>query len=149
MDITALPFNRHVGIERSAIDGAVLELPSNEKYTNHLGTVHASALLALAEATSGECLIAGLADASVGVLPVVRRIEAKFRRSATGAVHSTVGNMGDAMKAFRETLASRGRALVSIPVDVHDSAGSLVLTSRVDWFVSAPHGEPSHDVLTK
>ncbi len=149
MDITALPFNRHVGIERSAINGAVLSLPSNEKYANHLGTVHASALLALAEATSGECLVAGLADVGLGLVPVVRRIEAKFRRSATGAVHSRIGEMGDTLTEFRVTLAARGRAHVSIPVDVHDAEGSLVLTSRVEWFVSTTPGEPSDNALTK
>jgi acyl-coenzyme A thioesterase PaaI-like protein len=137
MDITALPFNRLVGIERSTIEGAVLGIPANEKYTNHLGTVHASALLALAEATSGECLIAGLASAGIDVVPLVRRIEAKFRRTAAGAIHSRLGDMGDSMREFRVALAAKGRALVSIPVDVLDASGTLVLTSRVDWFVTA------------
>lgn len=149
MDITGLPFNRLVGIERSTIEGAVLGLPAGERYTNHLGTVHASALLALAEATSGECLIAGLRDLGLDVLPVVRRVEAKFRKAANGAVHSRLGEMGDSMREFRETLSSRGRALVTIPVDVFDASGTHALTASVEWFVVRNEGRISPNAGTK
>jgi acyl-coenzyme A thioesterase PaaI-like protein len=52
--VTELPFNSFLGI-RSAGDSAyLLELPAGSQYLNHLGTVHAGAQLALAEASSGE-----------------------------------------------------------------------------------------------
>jgi acyl-coenzyme A thioesterase PaaI-like protein len=136
MDVTGLPFNRLVGIERPALEGAVLGLPAADRYTNHLGTVHASALLALAEATSGECLILELRDIGFEVLPVVRRIEAKFRKPAMGAVHSRLGDLGDSMTVFRAGLAARGRALVAVPVDVFDASGAHALSASVEWFVA-------------
>ena len=54
MDITLIPFNALVGIEYADAEGALLQLPSDPRYLNHIGTVHASAMLALAEASSGE-----------------------------------------------------------------------------------------------
>jgi acyl-CoA thioesterase FadM len=149
MDITALPFNRFLGIERSTINGTVLGLPGDEKYTNHLGTVHASAVLALAEATSGECLVAALAGSGFGVVPVVRRIEAKFRTPARGAIYSKLGKMGDSMEVFTKTLASRGRALVAIPVNVLNASGTLVLTSHVEWFVTRDRMDFPRNAATK
>jgi acyl-coenzyme A thioesterase PaaI-like protein len=88
MDIVSLPFNQLVGITHSGNKGSVLSLPNDLRYTNHLGTVHAAALLALAEATSGEYLIRELKSIGFEVVPVVRRLEAKFRKPAVGAVFS-------------------------------------------------------------
>jgi acyl-coenzyme A thioesterase PaaI-like protein len=149
MDITGLPFNRLVGIERSAIEGAALGLPAGERYTNHLGTVHASALLALAEATSGDCLIAGLGDLGLDVLPVVRRVEAKFRKPARGAVHSKLGDTGDSMRELREALVAKGRALIPIPVDVYDASGTHALSASFEWFVARNEGRISPNAGTK
>ena len=45
MDVTDLPFNALIGIERAEANNALLRLPSDPRYLNHLGSVHASALL--------------------------------------------------------------------------------------------------------
>ena len=65
--------------------GFLVSLPDGPQYTNHLGTVHASALLAAAEAGSGAFLVRQFGEAS-GYLPVVRRLEAKFRKPPGGAL---------------------------------------------------------------
>lgn len=43
MDITKLPFNALIGIERATSDNVLLQRPSKTRYLNHLGTVHAGA----------------------------------------------------------------------------------------------------------
>ena len=83
MDITQLPFNRLIGLEYASGDRLLVALPPGPQYGNHVGTVHASALLAVAEAGSGEFLLQSRGPA-IGFLPVVRRREAKFRRPAGG-----------------------------------------------------------------
>ena len=84
MDVTELPFNRLVGVEPAAVgSGFLVSLPAGPQYANHLGTVHAVALLAVAEAGAG-AFLARQAGVAAGVVPVVRRLEAKFRRPATG-----------------------------------------------------------------
>jgi hypothetical protein len=57
VSVTELPFNSLLGIQIATDSAHLLELPAGGQYLNHLGTVHASAQLALAEASSGEFLL--------------------------------------------------------------------------------------------
>jgi len=133
--VTELPFNRFLGIEAASKAGQLLRLPSGTHYLNHLGTVHASAQLALAEASSGEFLLRALGPA-VGVVPVVRRLESKFRKPANGAVTSTVTTPPQSLESFRADLAAKGRAIISIAVELHDESGAHTLSATVEWFIT-------------
>ena len=132
--VTELPFNSFLGIQISTEPSQLLRLPSGEQYLNHLGTVHASAQLALAEASSGEFLLKhfGCTD---GIVPVVRRLEAKFRKPANGAVTSTATAAPTAIEQLDAELASKGRALIPIKVELHDQSGAHTLSATVEWFV--------------
>ena len=132
--VVDLPFNRFIGLQQAA-EPNVLTLPNGGQYLNHLGTVHASALLALAEASSGEFLIKHLGHVE-GLIPVVRRLESKFRKPAHGSVTSTVTTKPDQLDIVMSDLAAKGRALVSIVVELHDQAGEHVLSATVDWFIA-------------
>jgi acyl-coenzyme A thioesterase PaaI-like protein len=132
--ITTLPFNKFLGIQAAPDRGHLLSLPAGERYLNHLGTVHASALLALAEASSGEFLLRHFGSAA-GVVPVVRRLEAKFRRSARGAIASAANAAPAVLAEFEAGLAAKGRAVISVSVELHDESGAHVLSAAVEWFV--------------
>ena len=134
MDVTKLPFNALIGVGRGA-DGA-LALPSDPKYGNHLGTVHAGALLTLAEAASGDFLLHEFGAVGFPVVPVVRRMEAKFRKPAQGAIRAVATLVPEAKTEFLATLTAKGRALVSVSVDVHDESGTHALSTTVEWFVA-------------
>lgn len=140
MDVTQLAFNALIGIERVQADGALLQLPAHARYLNHLGTVHASALLALAEASSGEFLVRYF-DSSDGVVPVVRRFEAKFRKPARGAVISSASVAPDVLAQLDSELSTRGRALVTISVELHDESGAHALSATVEWFLQVSVGK--------
>lgn len=129
-------------MERANEPEGVLSLPADVRYTNHLGTVHAGAMLALAEASSGEYLLREFGTLPFPVLPVVRRVEAKFRKPARGAIHSRVRVAPTDRDGFLQTLGERGRALLEVHVDVHDEQGTQVLTTMVEWFV-ARHDPPA------
>jgi len=47
--VTELPFNSFLGIQTAAEPARLLQLPSGKHYLDHLGMVHASAQLALAD----------------------------------------------------------------------------------------------------
>src|SRR5437899_11729440 len=81
--VTELPFNSFLGLQKAAEPSQLLRLPPGSQYLNHLGTVHASAQPALAESSSGELLLHRLASVE-GIVAVLRRLEAKFRKPASG-----------------------------------------------------------------
>ena len=132
--VTELPFNSFLGIQRASDSTQILRLPGGGHYLNHLGTVHASALLALAEASSGEFLLRHFGS-SAGFVPVVRRIEAKFRKPAHGAVGSSASAAPGALSQLDTDLAAKGRALISIAVELHDESGTHALSATVEWFI--------------
>ena len=132
--ITDLPFNSFLGIQIATEPSKLLRLPSGNQYLNHLGTVHASAQLALAEASSGEFLLRHFRSTE-GIVPVVRRLEAKFRKPANGAVTSAVTAAPTALEQLDAELASKGRALIPITVELHDQSGAHTLSATVEWFI--------------
>jgi acyl-coenzyme A thioesterase PaaI-like protein len=132
--VTELPFNRFLGIQTAAEPSQLLQLPSGKQYLNHLGTVHASAQLALAEASSGELLLRHFGSAE-GIVPVVRRLEAKFRKPAKGAVTSTARATPESLAQLAAELKSKGRGLIPIMVELHDEAGAHTLSATVEWFI--------------
>lgn len=136
MDITKLPFNECIGLDRSSDEGFVFRLPADVRYTNHLGTVHASALMALAEATSGELLLRALGGTGMDVIPVVRRFECKFRKAAASAIRSRGEIPADVIASFISTLRSKNRATIDFAVEVCDESSACVLSASVEWFVA-------------
>ena len=132
--VTELPFNRFLGIQSATEPTSVLRLPAGQQYLNHLGTVHASAQLALAEASSGEFLLRHFGSIK-GIVPVVRRLEAKFRKPANGALTSTVSITPESLALLDAELSSKGRALISIAVELHDESDAHTLSATVEWFI--------------
>ena len=57
MDLTVLPYNALIGIQKAKGVSALLTLKEHERLHNHLGTIHAAALFSLAEASSAEFLL--------------------------------------------------------------------------------------------
>lgn len=136
MDVTTVPFNRFLGLEKAPADsGLLMTLPAGPHYANHLGTVHASALIALAEVSSAEYLLRHYGDPD-GLVPVVRRVEAKFRQPARGRVSARAVGTGSEIAELRKSLAARGRALVPVAIEVLDEGGCVVMSAHVEWFVS-------------
>ena len=133
--VTELPFNSFLGIQPASGPGEVLRLPAGGQYLNHLGTVHASAQLALAEASSGEFLLRALGSIE-GVVPVVRRLESKFRKPANGALVSSVSTSLETIEQLRAELAAKGRGMIAVAVELHDESGAHTLSATVEWFIT-------------
>ena len=134
VSVTELPFNSFLGIQTATDSAHLLRLPSGDQYLNHLGTVHASAQLALAEASSGEFPLRHLGSTE-GIVPVVRRLEAKFRKPASGSVTSTASTTPEALAQLDAELASKGRSLIPITVELHDESGAHTLSATFEWFI--------------
>ena len=134
ISVTELPFNKFVGIQFASEPSRLLQLPAGEQYLNHLGTVHASAQLALAEASSGEFLLRHFGSIE-GLVPVVRRLEAKFRKPANGSLTSTASATPEALAQLDSELKAKGRSLIPITVELYDQSGAHTLSATFEWFI--------------
>jgi acyl-coenzyme A thioesterase PaaI-like protein len=133
-NVTELAFNHFLGIQVASDVAYLLQLPSDSRYLNHLGTVHAAAQIALAEASSGEFLLGHLGSAD-DLVPVVRRVEAKFRKPANGSIASTASASPDALTRLDVELSSKGRSMISVTVEVYDELGAHTLSAKFEWFI--------------
>ena len=133
--VTELPFCQMLGLQRGDASSQ-LTLPEGTQYLNHLGTVHAGALLTLAEAASGEFLLSRFGKVE-GIVPVVRRLEAKFRKPAHGTITSKIATPQEQLNDVQRDLDAKGRASISIAVDLHDQSSTHVLSAEVEWFIAS------------
>ena len=134
MDVTKIPFNEFIGLAVSAKPGFLMELSGKPEYSNHLGTVHASAMFALAEATSG-FLLADEFKFLDGIVPVVRKVETRYRKPASGNIYSNA----ELLKPKEETLTEltdKGRTILNVAVSLFDSNDNKVMESVFEWFVT-------------
>jgi len=124
---TDLALNRLLGIVAAPAGAAhLLEMAFTPQLQNHLGTMHAAAQFALAEF-----------GAAVGpVFAVVRGVEVKYRKPATGDLLAHGAPDENTRANLLADLAARGRCSAVILVDLKDRAGTLTLHAKFDWFIS-------------
>ena len=140
MKVTDLAFSQLLGIRPTPVGTPhLLEMPFSPLLHNHLGTVHAAAQFALAEAASAECLQRHFGAAAGPVVAVVRGVEVKYRRPATGELLAYGTPDEVTLSNLLPTLAARGRSQAVILIDLKDRAGSITFHGKFDWFItSAP-----------
>jgi len=136
MNVADIPFNGFLGLQKGE---SGLTLPDDPKYLNHLGTVHASAQFALAEASSGEWLVSNFGDAVKDNLAVVRHVDLKYRRPSAGQLSARAEVPAEEADVFRETLERRGRASLAIAVQVVAADGQVTLEATFEWFAQRIH----------
>lgn len=160
MNITTIPFHHYLGIELAEPPN-LLQLKSQLHHANHLGTIHASVLIALAEAASGLFLINHLSDyqpdalarensavsqpsltrasgwyAGDNIFPVIRRIDAKFHQGAQGTIYARCTLDPNELSAVHTDLQQKRRARVQVPMQVIDASETLLLSVTYDWFIT-------------
>ncbi|HVZ64860.1 MAG TPA: DUF4442 domain-containing protein [Lacunisphaera sp.] len=139
MKATDLALNQILGIRQAPVGSAhLLEMPATPALLNHVGTIHAAAQFALAEAASAECLQRHFPDLDGRVIAIVRGVEVKYRKAANGDLLAS-GSVDPATAAgLRRELAERGRGFAVILVDLRDRDGTLTFHGKFEWFVSGP-----------
>jgi acyl-coenzyme A thioesterase PaaI-like protein len=135
MEVLEIPFNRFVKLKYSTDLEYLLMLENSEEYHNHLGTVHASALFALAEATSGYFLLNEFQQVT-NIIPVVRRVETKFKKPATGAIFSKASFVDAVPQQIIIELNTSQRVLITVRISLYDSERKIVMQSDFEWFIA-------------
>ncbi len=134
MKATEIPFVSLVGIEAKSSD--TLQLVLTEQVSNHVGTMHAAALFALAETQSGVLLQQLFPEYGVDeVLPLLRGSSLKYHTPATSTVIAAASVTPEDQERFLSRFERRGRAGITVSVILQDTAGQRVMSAAFEWFV--------------
>ena len=132
MQVTEIPFVKHIGIEQ---EESQLFLAPILDVENHIGTIHASAQFALAETQSGLFLQEEFSDIEGEVLPLLRSSTVKYKSPATTKLKA-VATVSDEVKSkFKEQFLKKGRATIAIEVELRDSEDVVTMVGEFVWFV--------------
>ncbi|MDR1616581.1 MAG: DUF4442 domain-containing protein [Syntrophomonadaceae bacterium] len=132
---TELPFNVLIGLRYSDNADYMFMLEDKNQYQNHVGTVHASAQFALAEATSGHYLKQEFFSELPDLIPLLKKVEVRYRKPAKGKLFSKAA-LKDVNK--QEVIASineKGNALASVETFLFDKDANMVMQSLYEWYV--------------
>ncbi|MCK4910784.1 MAG: YiiD C-terminal domain-containing protein [Thermodesulfovibrionales bacterium] len=135
MEVTEIPFNKYLELTRSKSDINGLELSIKDNLKNHLGTFHASAQFALAEACSGQFLLNSFPELSDSVIPVLRKSEVKFKNPANESIIASAQIAEKDIAVFESQFKRKGRATIIVQVVVREYSGNITMTGSFQWFV--------------
>lgn len=137
MNVLEIPFNKFLGLQQADTENdSIFKLEHKKEYLNHLGTIHASVLFALAEASSGEFLLNQFKDYRLDVIPVVRKVEIKYSKPASGTVFSQACIIDSNINEIINELRIKKRVIIRVKVDLFDNDTEKLFTSVFDWFIT-------------
>jgi len=132
MDVTQIPFVKHIGIKK---DGQTLKLEASDTVQNHMQTIHASAQFTLAETQSGLFLQRMFPELEGKVLAVLRGSTVKYKNPAISTIYATASIEEDMKDKFLNQLERKRRATIVIGVQVLDEEEILTMQGNFTWFV--------------
>jgi len=101
---------------------AVLRLPDNPPYRNHLGSPHAGAMFTLAESTSGALVLANYGDLLGEVTPLAVEATIRYLKVARGPVTATATTTSTVEEALA-TLGAGARPEFTVDVELTTGEG--------------------------
>lgn len=136
MNITEIPFNKFLGISFASNSDYLLQLDAKPEYTNHLGTVHAAALFALAEGSGGQFLLNCFPGQAADVIPVVRKVEVIYKKPAQGVIVSKAQFKDTTIEKVQLELKTKQRTSLITTVELFDAENTKVFIANFEWFVT-------------
>ena len=136
----AVPFVRTLGLEylELSAERAVLRLPDEPSFHNHVGGPHAGAIFTLAESASGAVVIGSFSDLLGSVTPLAASAEIAYRKLAKGPV-TAEARLGRPAEEVRRELAETGTTVqFPVAVVVRTEDGTETAQMTVSWALR-PH----------
>ncbi|PHS35527.1 MAG: hypothetical protein COB07_13140 [Sulfurovum sp.] len=128
-----IPFAKHVGIEKK--EEGTLMLVETEVVQNHIQTIHGAAQFALAETQSGLYLRSLFPEYAEGVIPLLRSSSVKYKHPATKEIVAKATVDDENKKKFEAQFLKKGRASITIAVELRDSDDVVTMMGEFTWFV--------------
>jgi len=133
MDVTQIPFAKHIGIERK--EEGTLKLEATEVVQNHIQTIHASAQFALAETQSGLFLQLEFPELVGKVAGLLRSSSVKYKNPASISIYA-IANFEDGLKEnFLSQLEKKGKASIVVHIEIRDIDDRLTMVGEFQWYV--------------
>jgi len=133
MEVTQIPFAKHIGIERK--EEGTLKLESTQILQNHIGSIHASAQFALAETQSGLFLQLLFPELVGKVVPLLRSSNVKYKHPATTQITAHASIDEESKKKFERQFYKKGRGSIVVRVELRDVEGVVSMQGEFVWFV--------------
>ncbi len=132
-----LPASKHLGIvvDKMADGSAEVRLPWKAEIGNHVGSVSAGALFALADSTSGAAMISALGDAMSEVTPLARGGDINFLKMAKGDIVGKASFSPEELKTITAELEADGVSRPVGHVEMVDSNDVVVATAEFRWHI--------------
>ncbi|HEX4293739.1 MAG TPA: DUF4442 domain-containing protein [Rhizomicrobium sp.] len=132
-----IPLNKLLGIEVTSIgDGtAQARLAFHPEVTNHIGSMHATAIFGLAEAASGGALSGAFAPVVLDIRPVAVSARVDFLKVARSDLVAGAAT-SIPPETLRATLAASGKVVFDVTVEIRDSAAADIGRMTVSWHVT-------------
>lgn len=139
MQVTDIPFAKHIGIKRK--EESTLKLEATEAVHNHIQTIHASAQFTLAETQSGLYLQTLFPEYKDQVVPLIRGSTVKYKHPATKEIYAVASVDDESKQKFETQFLKKGRASITIEVELRDSDEVVTMIGKFTWFVQ------KHDII--
>jgi acyl-coenzyme A thioesterase PaaI-like protein len=130
----AVPMVRTLNLEFVEVgpERAVLRLPDQPDYHNHIGGPHAGAMFTLAESASGAIVLTAFGDQLARAVPLAVRAEIAYKKLAMGPVTATATLGRPAAEVVAE-LDAGGRPEFPVDIAIQREDGAVTGEMTVVW----------------
>lgn len=129
-----VPMARTLNLEylETTAERAVVRLPDQSDYHNHVGGPHAGAMFTLAESASGAIVIAAFGDQLSRAVPLAVRAEIDYKKLAMGPVTATA-TLGRSIADVVAELDAGKRPEFPVAIDIRREDGAVTGEMTVVW----------------
>ena len=122
----------NLSFEELEADRAVMRLPDQQAYHNHLGGPHAGAMFTLAESASGSLVLANYGDRLAEVTPLAVEATIRYRKPAMGDVLAEAV-LGRPVAEVLAQLAAGERPEFPVDITLRTPDGTVTGEMTVVW----------------
>ncbi|AXE76686.1 DUF4442 domain-containing protein [Streptomyces sp. R-74717] len=129
-----VPMARTLNLEflETTAERAVVRLPDQADYHNHIGGPHAGAMFTLAESASGAIVIAAFGDQMSRAVPLAVKAEIGYKKLAMGVVTATA-TLGRPVADVVAELDEGKRPEFPVVIEIQRADGAVTGEMTVVW----------------
>ncbi|WP_326769956.1 DUF4442 domain-containing protein [Streptomyces sp. NBC_01591] len=134
MLVATVPMARTLNLEflETTAERAVVRLPDQAEYHNHIGGPHAGAMFTLAESASGAIVIAAFGDQMSRAVPLAVKAEIGYKKLAKGVVTATA-TLGRPVADVVAELDEGKRPEFPVAIEIQRADGAVTGEMTVVW----------------